>query len=145
MSYLTLTFSVLRSVPKTIFFYEIGEKRRCLMSCILRDPALEKCWWNGQARGPIDFPMENNPLTAQIQPLDAVALTAPALTAPGIRYDILRSLLGGLHGVEWELLLPLPAHIGRSLIKPECLKITGLPVQLKADDLLNFRKRQCNR
>lgn len=110
------------------------------MSCILRDPALEKCWWNGQARGPIDFPMKYHPPAAQVQPLDAVALTAP-----GIRYDILRSLLGGLHGVEWELLLPLPAHIGRSLIKPECLKITGLPVQLKADDLLNFRKRQCNR
>lgn len=44
--------------------------------------------------------------------------------------------------MERELLLPLlSAHIGRSLIKPECLKITGLPVQLKADDLLNFRKR----
>ena len=47
--------------------------------------------------------------------------------------------------MKWELFLPLAAHIGRGLVKPERLEVTGLPVQFKADDPLNFLESQCHR
>ena len=50
-----------------------------------------------RADGPVHLPVENDPLTAQVQPLDAVALAAP-----GIGNDIFAGLLGGGHDVKRE-------------------------------------------
>ena len=110
------------------------------MGRVFRDAAPQERRRDGQPHSPMDLPVEHHFPMWQIQPLDAVALASP-----GIGDDILRRLPGWLHGVEWELLLPLTAHIGRGLIEPERLEIAGLPVQLKADDRFDFAERQRDR
>ena len=110
------------------------------MGRVLRDAAPQERRRDGQAHSTVDLSVEYHLPAGQVQPLDAVALAAP-----GVGDHVLRSLPGGLYGVKWELFLPLASHIGRGLVKPERLEVTGLPVQFKADDPLNFLESQCHR
>lgn len=110
------------------------------MGGVLRDSFPQQGRRDGQADCAVDFPAEDDPAMREVQVLDAVSLAPPCLGD-----YIFTDLPGRMRRVEGKLLRPLIPVQRWGLIEPERRIEAGFPVQLEADDALNFLQCQGDR